>query len=134
METPQAQRRPKPLDAQAGTQPQYQQPVGLLAAPYVRRFGEDINESAPQQTEQLEARQPDARHLAPELAASYRITCHNTVVVRRCQVPAANNPMMELSIIWACSQPQTPLSILLKWPDLRLPSAGHGTCKTHSQT
>ena len=33
METPQAQRRPEPQ-----VQPQYQQPVGLFAAPYVRRF------------------------------------------------------------------------------------------------
>ena len=56
--------------------------MGLFAAPYIRRFGEDITESAPQPTEQSEPRQPGARHLAPELAASYS---HN--VPQQCRYP-----------------------------------------------
>ena len=55
MKTPQAQRRPNQHDGQAGHQPQYQQPVRLVAAPYVRRFGEDINKCAARQTEQPQA-------------------------------------------------------------------------------
>ena len=39
METPQATRRPEPQ-----VQSQCERPVGLFAAPYVRRFGEDITE------------------------------------------------------------------------------------------
>ena len=82
METPQAQHRPKPLDAPARTQPRYQQPEGLFAAPHVRHFGEDITKSAPHRTEQPQAHQPDARYLAPELVASYP---HN--VPQQCRYP-----------------------------------------------
>ena len=83
METPQAFRRPEPQ-----VQSQYERPVRLFAAPYVRRFGEDLTESAPQPTEQPRPppRQPDGRYMAPELAASYP-----TNVQQQCRYPPMPN-------------------------------------------